>query len=516
MFDKIFKSSKKVLPLPKVKSSVLKHRNVSREIDHNLQKVVESIGDPADLVIHRINNSTQLFAAVVYLESLVDGNLLGSHIVEPINAFVRGNCEVFDYSNARLVLSSSKLVEFSDLHDAIESLLGGQALLFISNGSIAFAVSYPGYPRRQIEEPLTEKVVRGSREGFTEVLKDNQANIRRWIKDPNLRVESKIIGERTKTEVSVLYLNDVANPAIVKEVHKRLEQIKIDGIIDSGYISEMITDNRLTVFPLIQETERPDKVAAAILEGRVAILVDKSPFALLVPVTSNEFYQTPEDFYFNYWIGSLLRFIRAIGTLTAVTLPGLYTAVVSVNPELIPIRLEQILASGRVQNPFSAMFEMLAILLIFEIFREALIRAPVNLNLILGIAGGITVGLVAVQTGMVSAGAVIIVFITAVTSFSTANPAKEQAWRVVRYFLFFAGAIFGIMGLTLAGMIVLTHMASLKSFGVSYLEPWSPPQIIDMIDGYFRIPLWASYRRPPTYRPVQEDRLGKTERDDET
>jgi hypothetical protein len=499
----------------KVRPTVIKHQDVSGEIDNNLKKVVDSTGNPADLVIHRIEKGTRVFAAIVYLESLVDGSLLGSHMVEPINNFVRGDGGSFDLNNARLVLSSSKVIEFSDLHDAIDSLLAGQALVFVSKGSKVLAVSYPGFPRRQMEEPATEKVVRGSREGFTEVLKDNQASIRRWIKDPNLRLESKIIGERTKTEVSVLYLNDVANPEIVKEVHKRLEQIKIDGIIDSAYISELITDCRLTVFPLVQETERPDKVAAAILEGRVAILVDKSPFALIVPVTSNEFYQTSEDFYFNYWIGSFLRIIRALGTITAVVLPGLYVTVMSVNPELLPTVLEQVLASARIPAPFSVIFEILLALLVFEIFREAIIRVPANLNLVLGIAGGIMLWQAAIQTGIVSGPAVIVVFITALSSFSTANPAKEQAWRLVRYFLLFAGGAFGILGLTLAGMVVLTHLASLKSFGVSYLAPWSPPLIIDMIDGYFRIPWWASYRRPPTYRPVQEDRLGTTEGEDE-
>jgi hypothetical protein len=499
----------------KVRPTVIKHQDVSGEIDNNLKKVVDSTGNPADLVIHRIEKGTRVFAAIVYLESLVDGSLLGSHVVEPINNFVRGDGGSFDLNNARLVLSSSKVIEFSDLHDAIDSLLAGQALVFVSKGSKVLAVSYPGFPRRQMEEPATEKVVRGSREGFTEVLKDNQASIRRWIKDPNLRLESKIIGERTKTEVSVLYLNDVANPEIVKEVHKRLEQIKIDGIIDSAYITELITDCRLTVFPLVQETERPDKVAAAILEGRVAILVDKSPFALIVPVTSNEFYQTSEDFYFNYWIGSFLRIIRALGTITAVVLPGLYVTVMSVNPEFLPTVLEQVLASARIPAPFSVIFEILLALLVFEIFREAIIRVPANLNLVLGIAGGIMLWQAAIQTGIVSGPAVIVVFITALSSFSTANPAKEQAWRLVRYFLLFAGGAFGILGLTLAGMVVLTHLASLKSFGVSYLAPWSPPLIIDMIDGYFRIPWWASYRRPPTYRPVQEDRLGTTEGEDE-
>jgi spore germination protein KA len=228
-----------------------------------------------------------------------------------LNQLVQGKTETLSADKLKIIISASRVVEIKDIHQAIDRLLAGDALILIAGAKSIFAVSLPGVPRRAIEEAPTEKSIKGPREGFTETISDNIGLIRRYIKDPNLRLEKKLIGERTKTEIAVIYLNDVANPDIVREVHKRLEQIEIDGILESGYIAELISDRRLTLFPLVQETERPDKVAAAILEGRVAIMVDRSPFNIIVPVTSNEFYQTQEDFYFNWQVATMLRLIRA-------------------------------------------------------------------------------------------------------------------------------------------------------------------------------------------------------------
>ena len=239
-------------------------------------------------------------------------------------------------------------------------------------------------------------------------------------------------------------------------------------------------------------------------------MVDKSSFALLVPVTANEFYQTPEDFYYNFWVGTFIRFLRGLGTFISVTLPGFYVSLIAVNPTLMPASLAQIITSGRTQIPFPVIFETLTALIIFEIAREAVIRVSGNINMFLGIAGGVVLSLVAAQSGLVAGATIIVVIISMLASFTTSNTSMEQAWRIARYFLLLSAGGFGIMGLALSGVAVLTHMASLKSFGVSYLAPWGPPILLDMIDAYFRIPWWLSYRRPPTYRPQEEDRLGST------
>src|SRR5690554_437403 len=514
-FRRFFHAPHRFVPLQKKRATAIEHREPANDPDENLKDIKKALGDPADLFWRRLDDGEKTAAVILYFETLVDSDLLGRQVIEPLNQRLGEIKDPFDAGALKKILTFPKVLAITDLHQAVERLLAGDVLLLPAGARVVMALPLQGVPRRPIEEPPTEKVIKGPREGFTETITDNIGLIRRYIKDPNFRLKKKLVGERTKTEIAVVYLNDVANPDIVEEVYKRLEQIEIDGILESNYLAELISDRRLTIFPLVHETERPDKVAAALLEGRVAILVDRSPFSIIVPVTSNEFYQTQEDFYFNPFIASMLRVIRALGTIIAVTLPGFYLSFVSVNPELAPPILIQLEASSRVQVPFPAVLEMLITFFAFEVLRESSIRFPAGINLIIGVGGGIVMGLAAINAGLVSGITIAVVVFCVLGTFSTANPAKEQAWRLTRYFLLMAGATFGFMGVIAAGIVVLAHMAGLKSFGVSYLAPWAPPLPVDMADAPVRLPWWLSYRRPPTYRPQEEDRLGETEGEDE-
>lgn len=512
--DKILKAPQKNSHDKKPGPSGVKDEKIKPNLDQNLDLIRQSIGNPDDLVLHRLTDGSKNAIGILYLETLADGYLLGQQVIGPLNQAIRVSKEGFTENQLKLALGAAKLIETHDFSDAIDRLLAGFTLILLDNAEVILAVVLPGFARRGVEEAPTEKVIKGPREGFTETLADNIGLIRRSIKDPNLRMETIRIGERTKTDVAILYLNDVANPDLVQEVHQRLGKIEIDGILESGYIAELISDRRVTPFPLVQETERPDRVVSAILEGRVAILVDRSCFNIIVPVTSNEFYQTSEDFYFNWITATGLRLIRAIGTIFAVTLPGFYISVISVNPELMPPALIQLESSLRAQLPFPAVLEMIITFFAFEILREASVRFPTNLNMVLGVGGGIVMGLATINAGMVSGITIALVVFCVLSSFSTSNPAKEQAWRWVRYILFFAGAGFGLMGVIAAGVMVLAHMAGLKSFGVSYLAPWGPPILVDLIDAPVRLPWWLSFRRPPTYRPRQATRLEMGDDDD--
>jgi spore germination protein KA len=500
-------------PLPVYERHVihLEDKEFTDNLDENLKNLKEALGDPGDLFWRYLEDGEKTVAVLLYFETLVDSDLLGRQVMEPLNRRLQEAKGLLDAGALKKALTFPKVLTISHLHQAVERLLTGDVLLLPAGAGVVLALPMLGVPRRPVEEAQTEKGIKGPREGFTETITDNIGLIRRYIKDPNLRLEKKVVGERTKTEVAVVYLNDLANPDVVAEVRKRLEQIEIDGILESNYIAELIADRRWTIFPLVQETERPDKVAAALLEGRVAIFVDRSPFTIIVPVTSNELYQSQVDFYYNPFIASMLRLTRAIGTIIAVTLPGFYLSFISVNPELLPRMFIQLEASSRIQVPLPAALEMFITLFAFEVLRESSIRFPSGLNLIIGVGGGIVMGLAAINAGLVSGITVAVVVFCILGTFSTSNPAKEQAWRWVRYLLFVAGAAFGFMGVIATGVLVLAHMAGLKSFGVSYLAPWAPPLPVDMADAPARLPWWASYRRPPTYRPREEDRLGETE-----
>ncbi|HEX3048133.1 MAG TPA: spore germination protein, partial [Bacillota bacterium] len=455
---------------------------IAQTVSANLEQLSRLLNHSADLntEFHGIGDC----AGIAYLRSLVDLNDLKSHLLEPLIPLLAGT----NRSLQKITVSLPAIAPHvcPDLETAVSDLLEGRTVLFLADETSAVSFATQGWVKHEPKEPLSERVLRGPREGFTETLDDNIGMIRRWVKDPHLHVDTLTIGRRSKTKVAVMYLGDVAQPRLVKEVHRRLSAIDIDGVIESGYIEQLIKDRRASIFPLTQSTERTDKVAAALLEGRVAILVDKSPFTIIVPTTVNELYQSPEDYYFDFWLGSFLRLLRLLGNNLAVALPGLYVALVSVNPELLPTQFALAITAARAHIPFPLIVEVLILEFTVEIFREAGLRLPGTIGETMGVVGGIVLGIAGVQSGLVSPATLVVVIITAIASFSGPNYSVTIAWRLLKYLLLFGAAIFGFFGLTVVGVGVLLHAADLKSFGVSYLAPWSPPQWRELADGPVR------------------------------
>lgn len=466
-----------------------------------IERIAEAMGYPSDLRVTPVGKEG--LSHLLYLNSLVDDETV-AWATDQFAAFtavrtaglelpVRGRLRPLDGSSA-----------------AVEVLLEGN--LVVVNGEM-LAVEAQGWLKREPQEPETERVIRGPREGFTETLADNIGLVRRWIRDPSLQVEELRVGRRTKTRVVLVYLADVAPPRMVSEVRRRLEALDLDGILESGYIQQLITDRRASIFPLIQATERSDRIAAGILEGRVAILVDKSTTSLLVPVTINELYQTPEDYYLSFWVGSFLRLIRLLGNNLAVALPGLYIAVTDFHPELLPTQLALAIAGTRTRVPVPLLAELFIMEIAVEVFREAGLRLPGSVGQTLGMVAGSVLGLTAVQAGFVSPATLVVVAVTAIASFTGPNYEVGVTWRLLKFMLAIAAALFGLHGLTIAGILVLVHAADLKSFGVSYLAPWAPLQREELGDAPVRKPFWARWHRPETYRPRNKLRTGGTKRE---
>ncbi len=461
-----------------------------------LINIQDFLGNPADLVRINIHNQE---AAVLFIESLVDQ----AQLLERIANF---NSESF------VIESSPWNLDFRKTEEILKDLSQGHVILIRKDKEQfkIYNLSIPGWQLRPIDEPISEPVIRGPREGFTETISVNTAMIRRWINDTELRVDQLTVGDKTGTKVRLLYLNQVVNPVLVKEAKERISAIRIDGILESGYLEQLITDNRLTLFPLIQSTERSDKVAAAILEGRIAILVDKSPFALIAPTTINELYQSPEDYYFGFYLGSFLRFIRLLGNNLAVALPGLYIALASFNPELLPTSFAFSIAQSRRGIPYPLFMEILFLEIMVEVFREAGLRLPKSVNLTLGVVAGVGLAFAAVQTRLVSGASLAVVSITAIASFSAPNFSVGITWRLFKFMLILGAAFLGIVGLTITGIFILAHAATLTSFGASYLAPWGPIQWYELQDSIFRIPLWLRFRRAAYYHPINRKRMEKT------
>jgi hypothetical protein len=394
------------------------------------------------------------------------------------------------------------------MNEVINDLLNGFTLVHLSGSNVVYSFDTHKEVKRQPSEPLVERTIRGPKISLLEVIDENILMVRRSIKNDHLRVDGMNLGERTQTRVAVLYLDDVADPDIVAEVHQRLFAIKIDGIVDSGYVEQLISDNRYSVFPLTQSTERPDKVVAAVLEGRIAILVDGSSNGIIVPVTVNELYQSPEDYYFAFWFGSFLRFFRIIGNNIAVALPGLYIALVGVNPELLPIKFALTVAGSRMGVAVPILIELLAMEMIMEVFREGSLRLPTTVSQTLGVTAGIVLGTASVAAGLVSQATLVVVIITAIASYSGPSYEIGLSWRILRYVLILAAAFLGIYGLFIGGIMILTHAAIQNSFGISYLAPWAPIEIPELMDTIIRRPLWL-HRRLRIFHPTDRFRFGK-------
>ncbi|HEY8464914.1 MAG TPA: spore germination protein [Bacillota bacterium] len=482
-------------------------KKLSTETPETLQTLLDLSGRPADLRFFTNGPDKSLW--VIYLKSLI----APEKYQDLLNWFAPDNLVA---SGLPAVATGNQTLQVhTDLKEAVAQLLAGRMLIIKSGQPDVYSLDVQGWLKRAPQEPQTERLIRGPREGFVETLDDNLGMIRRWIQDPQLKVEEIRLGRRTQTRVALVYLADITQPRLVNEVNRRIKAIDIDGLLESGYLEQLISDRRASFFPLTQATERSDKVAAAILEGRVAILVDKSPAAVIVPTTINEMYQTPEDYYYSFWLGSFLRLIRLIGNNLAVVLPGLYIALVAYHSELLPTQLLLSIAGTASRVPLPIIAELLLMEIIVEIFREAGLRLPGAVGQTLGVVAGIVLGLSAVQAGFVSPATLGVTAVTAIASFSGPNYAVGITWRLLKFVMMFAAAIIGLYGIILSGMLILFHAADVKSFGVSYLAPWAPLQWNELLDGPVRKPFWARIYRPETYRPREERRSGMTKQEDD-
>ncbi|MGZ7441196.1 spore germination protein [Paenibacillus sp. TH7-28] len=461
------------------------------------------MGGSSDVVIRRLQNRGPAGedVAVCYIGGLIDQMLLSKLIDDLDKRFFIVDQ---DYPSEPLAdqIGAGNVKRISGGTDLISAILSGSAAIVIDGAQGAIVASIPGGPRRSVEEPSTQTVIRGPKEGFTEELSTNMALLRRKIRSPALRFESRTVGTYTQTKVVVAYIAGVANPAVLQEVFNRLDAIHTDSILESGYIEEFIQDTTFTPFPTIMNTERPDAAAGSLLEGQVVILVDGSPFVLICPVTFFKFFLSSEDYYQRYDISSFLRGIRLLAFLVAMLLPSIYIAVTTFHPEMLPTTLLISLAAQREGTPLPALLEALLMEITFEVIREAGVRMPRVVGSAISIVGALVLGQAAVQAGLVSAAMVIIVSFTAISNFVIPTFGMSSAVRLIRFGLMILAGTFGLYGI-LAGLIpILLHLVSLSSFGVPYLLPVAPLSFSNMKDVFIRAP-WPKMKKRPAY--INED-----------
>lgn len=456
--------------------------NISINLNENVNAIKEVLKNCDDVVYRTIEvgESSKTKTLMVFVDGLANGKVISEFAIESIlkiSKLNKINTESIMSNISEKVsdefLAIHDIKEEYDLDKVIEMILIGETALLIDGSDKALILSTRGWPSRNVAEPPNETVVRGPRDGFTETVRTNTALVRRRIRDPKLKVKSMQVGRRSKTDIAIMYIEDIASDEILNEVIRRIEKIDIDAIGESALLESLIDGNHLTPFPLIENTERPDAVAASILEGRIAILTDNTPFALLVPTTVGTFFQSSEDYYTKWPMASIFRFIRLSAALLTVLSPALYIAITSFHPGLIPSVLAFYVAASRINVPFPAVVESFLMELTIELLRESGTRVAGPIGSTIGIVGGIIIGQAAVEAGVVSPLKIIIAAVTTISFFAIANYEWALALRVIRFIFMILASILGLYGIMLGVAVLIVHFARLDSFGVPFASPFS-------------------------------------------
>ncbi|MDQ0862240.1 spore germination protein KA [Bacillus sp. V2I10] len=476
------------------------------DLEENIKTVKASLGHSPDIVIReiQIGKKGNIPAAVIFTDGLADTKSVNHLIIESLVTDIRItelDPEISSQTNTfdklkKFALAVGDIKDSTDFETLFTSVLSGDTALLVDGFAQGLIIGLKGWEDRGVQESTSQNVIRGPKEGFSENIRTNTALIRRKINDPNLWLENQQIGRITKTNVSFMYIKGIASEKVIEEVRERLGRIDIDGILESGYIEELIQDEKFTVFPTVFNSERPDVIAAGLLEGRIAILVDGTPFVLLVPAIFTQFFQSAEDYYQRADIASLVRILRYLSFFIALLAPSLYIAITTFHHDLLPPQLLFSLAAQHEGVPFPALIEALIMEITFEILREAGIRMPRSVGQAVSIVGALVIGQAAVEAGIVSAVMVIVVAITAIASFVLPAYNMGNSVRILRFGLMFMAASFGLFGIMLGLIGIVQHLCQLRSFGIPFMASFAPSIPSDKKDGLIRLPRWEMFSRP--------------------
>jgi spore germination protein KA len=459
----------------------------------------DTFSECSDLRIREIIQP-EITILIGYIDNLVNNETLNSHIIKPLmddpshsTLHRSAGVDVIQLVKSEMIQISG-LKEETDFQATVDAILDGNSVIYINGSETALIAGTQGWESRTVEEPETETVVRGPREGFVENLGVNCALLRRKIKSNNLKMEKMVLGRQTKTDICICYIKGIANADMIQTLKRRLGEIKVDSILESGYIEEFIEDAPLSIFPTVGNSEKPDIVAAKILEGRAAVFCDGTPFVLTVPYLFFETLQASEDYYTRSISSTLLRVLRITAFFISISLPSFYVAFLNFHQSVVPLKLLLTITASREGIPFSPFLEAIFMGLTFEILQEAGIRMPRPIGQAVSIVGALVIGDASVRAGLVSNPMVIITALTAISTFIL--PPLQRVLPYLRIILLIGGYILGLLGIFLLLIMMVVHMCSLRSFGVPYTAPLAPLSVLDLKDTYFRFPHWLMITRP--------------------
>jgi len=442
----------------------------------------------------------------VYAEALCDSSQINKFILpELYDVFIRQKPGHDVYFGALPLISLNSNCSSEQLEDFV---FQGDLLILFPSTNTLYKLNIADPPKRMPAQSTTEISIKGPRDGFVEDINTNVALVRKRIRSNSLNYEVMMLGRRTRTKIGLLYIDDILSPQLLEEVRKRLRKIDIDGLYSIEQLEEYLADVKYSLFPLIDFTGRPDYVVSALLAGRFAILVDGNPFVLVGPASFSLILKSPEDVHFGFQYISFARLIRLLSFWLSILLPGFWVALVAFHQDQIPFRLMATISVARLGLPFSAQVEMLVLLLLLEIFREASVRLPAAIGQVLTVVGALVIGDAAIRSGLVSPSVVVVGAITAITGATLVNQSLGTVVSIIRLAVFSFSAILGMYGMILSLILLLFYMSKLQSFGVPYLVPLSPLNYKDLLKAFMRVPWSKMKSRPDALNTLDPDHMG--------
>jgi spore germination protein KA len=465
-----------------------------KDIESELRQIEQAFLGSSDIRIRRIN-AGHAMAAIVYIDGLIDRELLEENVIKPLTHAEKLSPTA--ESIQRSIYYCEELRVKDNREEIIELIAEGDIALLVEGSREYFGLSIRKYPRRAVEEPPTSTVFKGPREGFVEDIKTNLAMVRRRVRSPNLVVYMTKSGKLTGTPIAVIYIEGVASPHVVSKVKERIENINMDGIIDSSYVARYLEEKKYSLFTEVGVTEKPDIMTAKILEGRVAVIVDGSPIVLTVPMLLMEEFQDSFDYYNKSWRASLLRFLRLLGAFFTIFLPAVYLAFTAHAYSMLPLRFLMSVMNAVVGITFNAPIEMLVVLVLFEVLNQASLRMPRFLGISLSIVGAIVLGNTAVQAGLISSPAVLVTAVSAIGLFCV--PDQVSTFSFLRMLVLIVSAVLGLFGVILAAIMLVAYLSNLNSYGAPYLAPYAPIVLPDMKDSFLKDGVPTMTKRPYSF-----------------
>lgn len=470
---------------------------LTKDLNLNIELIKSIFKNDETLVMRYIENQTDssIKFCISYIDGMVDNRLLNQDIIKPIleHNFTKSMPDFIDIIAKQIILSN-KVEKTSDLEKIEQAIVYGDSVLLADGSADVLILNSKGWSARPLTEPDNEKVLRGPREGFNESLFTNLSMLRRRLRTPELKMEFKTFGTRSNTKACICYIDNLVNKKILAELERRLTKFSIDGVLDVNYIGEFIKDEPYSPVKTIGSTERPDSVAAKLLEGRIALFLDGTPVVLTMPYLFIENFQSNEDYYINYYFTSISRMLRMIGFFISSSVPALYVALTTFHQEILPTQLAVSISMARQGVPFPTIVEAIGMMIIFEILRETAIRTTQSIGQALSIVGALVIGQAAVDAKLISAPMIIIISLAGITGIML--PRIKGLTIILRIILLILSSIIGLYGYIFGMMGLLLYLINMRSFGIPIMGGIGDGDFQGSKDIFVRAPWWFMINRP--------------------